>query len=242
MPPIAPRPASGWPRRGCQLLLAAALCLLGTVAAPAAELGAILEELSKRHAFALQGLDRLSPGDTVDALPSGELNAQIRQLLQRYNYLVVSAEAHRVEKVVIIGAKPDVPAAEAAPSVAMRRDGVHHRVDASLTGRNGRVIETTLIIDTGASNLVLPSSMIEALGFRAQELANARSQTASGSVPVKLATLPAVAVGAKFAQDVAVSFVDDSRLGDLRLLGMSFLSRFTVTIDDRNRRLILVDR
>jgi aspartyl protease family protein len=223
-------------------VLAALWCLLAAVPVSAAELGAVLEALSKRHEFALQGLDRLALGVPVDALPSGDLNGQIRQLLQRYNYLVVSAEAHRIEKVVIIGAKPDLPATEADPSIVMRRDGVHHRVDASLTGRNGRVIKTSLIIDTGASSLVLPSSMIEALGFQAQDLANARSQTASGSVPVKLATLPAVAVGAKLAQDVAVSFVDDSRLGDLRLLGMSFLSRFTVTIDDRNRRLILVDR
>ncbi|MGY6213777.1 retropepsin-like aspartic protease family protein [Methylolobus aquaticus] len=242
MPPVPPRPASGRSRRRYPLLPVVVWCLMVAVPAPAAELGTVLEALSRRHQFALQGLENLAPGDAVDGLPTGDLSGQIRQLLQRYNYLLVSAEAHRIEKVVIIGAKPEAPAAESAPAVTLRRDGVHHRVDASLTGPNGRVIDTTLIIDTGASNLVLPSSMIEALGFRAQDLADARSQTASGSVPVKLATLPAVAVGAKLAQDVAVSFVEDRRLGDLRLLGMSFLSRFTVTIDDRNRRLILVDR
>lgn len=221
-------------------LLAASL--LWTVAPRAAELREVLDGLSRRHGFALHGLEYLGAEPVGEELPRGDPEAHVRHLLQRYNYLVVSGDGHRIEKVVIIGPKGAEPAAEVDRAVPIRRDGLHHRVEARLTGMNGKVLATSLILDTGASNVVLPMSMIEALGFRADDLMQTTSQTASGSVPVKVATLAVVAVGDNQAHDVAVSFVADRQLGDLRLLGMSFLRRFRVTIDDQNQRLLLIDR
>ena len=40
-------------------------------------------------------------------------------------------------------------------------------------------------------------------------------------------------------QNVAVAFIDDARLNGNLLLGMSFLRRFRVTLDDDNNQLIL---
>jgi len=40
--------------------------------------------------------------------------------------------------------------------------------------------------------------------------------------------------------DVKVTFISDDRLGNTMLLGMSFLERFNVTIDDAHNALILL--
>lgn len=40
-------------------------------------------------------------------------------------------------------------------------------------------------------------------------------------------------------QDVTVTFLEDKRLKGARLLGMSFLQRFRMTIDDAKNRIIL---
>ncbi len=41
-------------------------------------------------------------------------------------------------------------------------------------------------------------------------------------------------------RDVAVSFIDDERLGGIMLLGMSYLGRYGLTIDDDNNLITLV--
>lgn len=220
----------------------ALLSLLPILNAHGADVRDVLEGLSRRHGFALQGLENVAVQEVNDAFTEGDLQTRLQQLLQRYNYVVVSGDARRIERVVIIGAKSAAPTAAPDNAVRIRRDGLHHRVEALLTGPNGQPVATNLIIDTGASNIVLPASMIERLGFRPQELAQGTSQTASGTVRVRVATLGVVTVGGNEARDVAVSFVEDGKLGDLRLLGMSFLHRFRVTIDDQKQRLILIDR
>lgn len=243
------RPVSGlpvarsrpWGKRLWGALGALVLTIPG-VTARAADARGILEQLSQQHGFGLQGVENLAPDDIADDALQGDVAARVRQLLHRYNYLVVSGNGHRIEKVVIIGAKHGAHLVEPANSVKIERDGVHHRVEALLTGINGHAIATTLIIDTGASNVVLPESMMQSLGYRPEDLPQTTSQTASGPVAVKVAKLGAVAVGSNQANDVAVSFVEDSKIGNLRLLGMSFLRHFRVTIDDQDGRLILVDR
>ena len=216
--------------------------LLHFAPACGAELRVLLSAWSERTGVAVQGLEHLEREEVDEEQLSGDWSAQLPSLLQRYNYLIVSGGTQRIERLVIIGAKGQRAATHRDQAVALQRDGLHHRVEAVLTGVDGRQVTTTLILDTGASHVVLPASMIESLGFRVQDLAKGSSQTASGSVSVRTATLAAVAVGDHEAREVAVSFVDDGRLGDLRLLGMSFLRRFRVTIDDEHQRLILVDR
>jgi aspartyl protease family protein len=96
------------------------------------------------------------------------------------------------------------------------------------------------VLDTGATTVVLPLSMVERLGFESGDLTDGWSQTAAGRIRVKLGWLQAIKVG-RIAEDrVAVAFIEDDQLGNQTLLGMSFLDRFRLTIDDRNERIILM--
>lgn len=221
----------------------AVLVLVSCVArsACADDLRTQLERLARQHGFVIEGLQSVQPEDIPE--PSGgELPAQVRELLRNYNHLMVSGNGKMVEKVVILGIKRGSPGAPPDPTIALIRDGAHHRVAAVLSGPNGRAIPVSLIIDTGASNIVLPESMIPALGFRARDLQMSESHTASGTLPVKMATLKSVSVGENQASDVGVAFVEDQKLGALHLLGMSYLGRYRFTIDDEKSELILMAR
>jgi len=95
------------------------------------------------------------------------------------------------------------------------------------------------MVDTGASTVVLPASMIEALGFSTRDLSEKSVETVAGAVVAKLARLDAVQVGGATVEDVAVTFIPAAYLGDQKLLGMSFLDSFKVTIDDVNDEIVL---
>ena len=96
-----------------------------------------------------------------------------------------------------------------------------------------------MIVDTGATTIVLPSSLIERLGFIAGDLTDGLVETANRRVPGKKAVLTTVSIGETVERDVAVTFIDDSRLGGTMLLGMSFLGRYRLTIDDADSRITL---
>lgn len=214
-----------------------------SIAFPAAgeELRGQLGRLASQHAFAIDGLDRIGAEDAPE-LVSGDLASRLRELLRNYNHLMIAGPGKAVERVVILGQKRGAPGAPPDPAVTLTRDGAHHRVEALVTGPNGRKLPLSLIIDTGASNLVLPESMIPALGFRDQDLRPSESQTASGSLAVRMGVLKSVALGEHEADDVGVTFVADRKLGNLHLLGMSYLGRYRFTIDDQKGELILMAR
>ena len=60
------------------------------------------------------------------------------------------------------------------------------------------------------------------------------------SVAVKIGLLRSVRIGAVSADNVEVSFIADAELSGNRLLGMSFLQRFKMTIDDAANELVLM--
>ena len=95
---------------------------------------------------------------------------------------------------------------------------------------------------TVTSTVVLPASMTEPLGFDPDDLEDGWSQTANGKVAVRRGTLDIVRVGTMEVEDVAVSFIADEQLRGLSLLGMSFLGRFRVVIDDDNNQIILMSK
>ncbi len=59
---------------------------------------------------------------------------------------------------------------------------------------------------------------------------------------MKLGKLNSVQVGHAHVRDVAVGFIEDEKIGEQHLLGMSFLGRFRLTIDDEGNRIILSPR
>lgn len=131
-------------------------------------------------------------------------------------------------------------------TVSTQRIGYQHRVGGVVVGPGGSPVPVDFVIDTGASTVVLPTSMIDRLGIDRGQLRESRAQTARGMVGILTGRLDTVEIGGPrnpvIAWDVEVAFVEDRYLGGTALLGMSFLGRYTVTIDDTNATMILVER
>lgn len=223
--------------------LAWLVCAWLSLPVRAEELRTGIETLALEAGFTVEGLDRIgaeSAGET-----RGTPAERLKSLLQEYNYLVVGG-AGGIERVIITGPKGSGTARQGGGGrssdayVKTTRDGIHHKVDALLVGPNGIGKPVSLIVDTGASSLVLPASMGAELGFRPGDLEEGISQTAGGQARVKLGSLASVRVGAARAEQVKVSFIDDRRLNGAALLGMSFLGRFRMTIDDERGELVLL--
>jgi aspartyl protease family protein len=218
----------------------ALLCLAVAVSPScwAESLSRQLQNLAQTHQFRLEGLDRLNrePGRSVD----GDVREQVQELLSDYNYVLIQGAGGRIERVSITSLKDPSAKPRFSPVVATTRYGSHHQVQARVTGPSGQAAEVTLLVDTGATTLVLPESMIETLGFDPASLRPAVSQTASDTVNIRIGTLASVQVGQVVAENVDVSFFPDQRLNGAMLLGMSFLNRYRFSLDDENSELTLI--
>jgi len=227
------------------------MALAATSGSVLADLRARLDELSVRHGFEIQGFGLV--GNEPARPVSGDVRQQISRLLSEYNYVVVDNDRGDIEKVIIlaVGEAGEFPRIESSlvnivspPGehvISTRRKGAHQVVDAVLVGPGQAPVGVSLMVDTGASTVVLPASMISVLGFDVDGLHDGWTQTANGRVRAKIGTLTSVDVGTAAVEDVKVTFLDDHRLGGSKLLGMSFLGRFSLTIDDANQRIILSD-
>ncbi|QSA96157.1 TIGR02281 family clan AA aspartic protease [Methylococcus sp. EFPC2] len=223
-------------------VFAAIFLLLGTSPMVMGEAGlrAQLSAYAQRQGFAVEGLDHVRD----EAMPAaeGDVRETLQKWLEAYNYLIVGGAGGKIERVRITGIKQPRSKNSISPTIHTTREGVHHRVTAYLTGPNGIAVETSLIVDTGASSIVLPESLAPALGFAVEHLQSGSSRTANGVVKVKTGTLNAVRLDQVSSADVPVVFVPDRRLGDVRLLGMSFLNRYRFTLDDDRDELILLSK
>lgn len=171
---------------------------------------------------------------------TGDAKTQLSALLQGYNYILAENRPGKIERVVITGAAHSGGRTPPSSTIQTLRIGAHHQVEAVLVGPNGVPQTVSVLVDTGASTVVLPTSMIPSLGFDADRLGTGISQTASGQVHTKIGELAAVTVGPASAEKVQVSFIADKRLNGAMLLGMSFLNRFRVTIDDERNEIVLL--
>lgn len=215
-----------------------------------------LQTLASRHGFKVQGFELLAPAPARRV--SGSPRMQIRKLLENYNYILVGTPNDGVEKVIIMGAKgqnappPGNESTKATPTsgtdpeqadgeiiVPTRQENGHHLVDGELTGSSGDGVTVTMTVDTGASFIVLPQSMAAELGFDVEELGKRQVSTANGLAEAAVGTLAAVAVGEAKVDGAEVAFIDDEKLGDHALLGMSVLGRFQFELDSEQSRLIL---
>ncbi|MGE0119729.1 MAG: TIGR02281 family clan AA aspartic protease [Dongiaceae bacterium] len=126
------------------------------------------------------------------------------------------------------------------------RQGPHHIIRAALVGPNGRTQLVSLIVDTGATDMVLPASMIRKLGFRSNELSATSIQTANGVTHAQRGQLRSVELGGPDISDVIervpVLFMSDADIGGYALMGMSVLGRYSMTIEDAEDRIVLVKR
>ncbi len=228
-------------------LVAAALAVFTSLAGPAfgqdgdaakaGSLRAVLGALAARHGIAMHGLE------TVDDQPApaagGTPLQRVEVLLDAYNYMLVQKPGGGVASVLIMGRKTKVVPPPDSIDVATRRRGAHHIVIVVLTGVEGNRVTVPMVVDTGASTIVLPSSLIARLGFDEEALADGVMETANRRVRGKKAVLASVEIGEAVQRDVRVTFIDDDRLGGTMLLGMSFLGRYRLTIDDADNRITL---
>ncbi len=134
----------------------------------------------------------------------------------------------------------------ASLTITTERRGVHHVMRAAILGPSRQPQMVSFIVDTGASEIVLPRSMMGRLGFQAADLEDAEIQTANGRVRAKRAVLQSVELGGPDNNDViekvAAVFIDDAATGGYALMGMNVLGRYSITIEDSEDRILLVRR
>jgi len=233
------------------MLAAAMLALLGAPGALHADsdsvtgkLEAQLRAIGERERLRFVGLNRIADAPARAVAEEGPLNERLDRLLNGYNYLLTVDEMGRPATVRILGKRtqPAEPAARSPVTIITVRRGRHHLVPATLIGYNGATTQALLLLDTGASTVVLPQSQAAPLGFTDDKLTDGVARTAAGTITVRLGQLSQVQVGAARAADIAVAFVDDALLGDGSLLGMSFLEHFDMRLEDGHDRLTLRER
>ena len=219
-------------------LLAASLAL-PALAQDADSLGDQLRDLAAEQRIDLSGVELLDAAPPSRAAGSGTLFRRLEALLSGYNFILMHHSDGRIAGVRILGRATKGPPKVTEATVTARRKGAHYLVDAVLVGPTGLWSNRRMVVDTGASTVVLPVSAIRSLGLRETDLTLGKASTAGGEVTAQLGTLAAVRVGHAEVKDVEVTFIADEQLGRTALLGMSFLSHFQVTIDDAGQRIIL---
>ena len=148
--------------RNCLPLLSTiltGLVLFQFCAAPAeaAEEGlqAQLRALAAEQGFLLQGAEKV--GDAPAPLAAGSLTEQLEALLQGYNYMLLSDDGGAVQELRILGRRGPVQTGPRRFTLKTTRQGAHQLVDAELVGATPRArLHLSLIVDTGATTLVLP--------------------------------------------------------------------------------------
>jgi len=196
-----------------------------------------LEALAKETGVRIEGLDKV--GNEPPRQNGGDVSQRIKALLADYNFMIVGQNG-KIERVAISSLKDVAPKPKSSGTVKTQRMGAHHQITATLNGQNNIDVATPLLVDTGATTLVLPESMILQLGYGPESLQSGVSQTAAGTVQVKTGILKSVRIGDVSAENVPVSFISDQKLNGARLLGMSFLNRFRFSLDDGNNELQLM--
>ena len=229
------------------------LVLILLISAPAwaqtkVPIGPELERLSAEHSFSVVGL--AVTGEAVGRASTEDIYPRLRKLLVDFDHIIVQAPGGGIERVIILGEKtvyvppaPPVPAGGSAGSdhieLKTARRGTQHAVQVSLEGEGGKRVSRELLVDTGADFVVLPASLLGALGIPGDGLRPSEMQTANGKVQARIGSLPAIWLGQSRIENIRVAFLDDAKLGNSGLLGMSVLSRFSLTIDDKAGRLTL---
>ncbi len=201
-----------------------------------------LRYFSEAERFTVHGLAHVS-GASAKRLPRHQPTVEaLKVILEGFDYLVLSRPDGEISEVRILGRSQQTGPAAPPPRVAVptRRDRGYHELDVRLVGPNGRPLAAALVLDTGATTVVLPTSMMAGLGFGEGDLTAGWAATAGGRVRVWNGTLPSLAVGDAEVSAVAVSFIDDARLGARGLLGLSFLSRFKLVVDDAANEIVLM--
>jgi len=206
-------------------------------------------------------------GDYANAerLFASAIEQQPREPLLHYHRAIALTqlgrwrEAFRAHETVL-GLNPPVDLASAsrkalrdlAPLIRIRRAAPPEASSVALERRGGvwftevTVNETHAVrfmIDTGASLCAISPELAESLGIRpAPDAPVVELQTANGRTSGRAVRIPSLRVGEAEATNVPGVVVASAGLGHGGILGMSFLSRFVMTIDPARALLNLEPR
>ena len=213
---------------------------LAVPARAAEELRGQILELAASEGFLVSGLEQIDDAPARKLVVSDPAR-QLELLLNGYNYMLLHNAGGGIRELWILEPRPSSEELHDRYAVPTRRQGLHHVVETTLVGPGGGRATVPLTLDTGATTIVLPESMIAPLGFAAADLRDGWSRTVGGRIPVKLGTLQSVKVGHAMAKEVAVAFfAEEDAEVELALLGMSFLEHFRLTIEDAKDQIILM--
>jgi len=211
-----------------------------------------VEELASAYGFTVKGLDLIE--DDPSRPTSGSLYQQIEQLLEDYDHIVLRGPNAGIRRLIVVSQKrgyvappPPPPTAKTPPpqaepqsvEVPTEREGNHHKVSGSVEGNEGEQVRVELLVDTGASFLVLPTSLAGQLRLPLSEMQQRAVQTAKGQVEAFIGRVPQLRLGDARFPHVETAFIDDAYLGGASLLGMSVFRGHKVTLDDGTNRLSL---
>lgn len=230
------------PGIGTKLIIGILIFLLGGLAAPSAaerfayrSLADQIDDLAFQNNFEIDGLE------LTDSQPpqrvSGNVRKQVKRLLAGFNYVTILSVDDSIERVIILGEKQIFPR---GTILHTQRKGKNHAIDGRITGINGKEIDLSLVIDTGADYLVLPKSMMESLGVDPDTTETRKLQTANGLIESNISQLKTLQIGNELIPDVEAAFIEDEQLGDAKLLGMNVLKRYRFTLDDRQQTVTLI--
>jgi aspartyl protease family protein len=191
--------------------------------------------LQSQMKFRLSGLEKI--GDEQKASTSGSLEQQLRQALVSYNHIINQNPKGKIEQVVIINKKQKTDTGRIV--LPIRNQDGHSLVSVDLSGDGALWQTLDMTIDTGADLIVLPESMIASLGLAEFTFMTRKMQTANGEMTAKIGTLQKVRLAGETLEGVEMAFVGDQLLGNNRLLGMSALGRYRLTIDDQSQLIAL---
>jgi aspartyl protease family protein len=190
-------------------------------------LAAQLQHLAQEQGFEISGLKRIQPAPPAEA-GEGTSIRRIRRLLSGYDHVIIHQSKERIGRLIILGKKraaPPPPPPDEENVLPTRRLGGHHLVAATLRGPTSAAIEMELMVDTGASLVVLPASAATRLGLDPDKLEARELQTAKGKVQAKIGRLGSIELGSAKLNVVVAAFVVGEHLGGNALLGMNVLGR-----------------
>jgi clan AA aspartic protease (TIGR02281 family) len=197
-----------------------------------------LKKVSAEHGILIKGLDKTRE---FPARPSaqGSLQEQLQKLLFDFNYVLIQSPDGSIKQVFILNQKEAAPKTPDQITLSTTRSGNHHIVQVIIQGPSRIGMEASLLVDTGASLVVLPASMLPKLGFSSGQLESQEIQTANGPLYAKIGQLSSLQIGPAIMQGINAAFIEDSLLGPNGLLGMNVLGQYLVTIDDQQNLITL---
>jgi predicted aspartyl protease len=140
---------------------------------PSESLKSRILAISEAAGFVVSGIEHLP--DSTAALAEGDLNQQLSHLLADVNFVLIRDQNDAIARVIITGRRDDAAARIDTPIIVQTdRRGPGHFVTAWLVGEAGQGRSVSLLVDAGASTVVLPKSRMRDLGFGIDDLTETR--------------------------------------------------------------------